>query len=259
MNSHKETEKFYLPRFKELCPEFPDGDIEDSEPPDFLVRSSDGIVGIELTRLFNPNPIGRKKRKGVFLRAVEAERDKIVDRIKEYYISQGGDPLRVSIHFSGDVIDKNSIKDKDLECVATMIKRKRPQVGSTTFLDDDLERNENFPDWLAHISIFGLNQGEENFWTAPGSACIPTLAAEEIQKRITEKEEKYPSYREKCSSAWLVLMTRVEKGLGTHVKFSTEVWNHRYETFFEQVWIFQNPNSARKLEIVKPDSTDNVL
>jgi len=42
-------------------------------------------------------------------------------------------------------------------------------------------------------------------------------------------------------------MIQVGKGLGTHVKLPADVWNHRYETLFEQVRIFHNSVTARKL------------
>jgi len=255
MNSHKHEEKFYLSRFKDVCPLFPDGIITDSESPDFLVHGSDGIVGIELTRVYRPDPI----EKTLYLPEIEKYRDEIVDKIKNYYLDNGGSPLRVSIHFSGNFTDKNCIKDKDLEAIADLIKKYKPQIDDLVYFPDCLKSVEYFPSWLDRVSIRTRDWNGENFWTASKTGWIPKLSPTEIQNEIGKKQEKYFCYLEKCSCAWLVLMTNVGESLGTRVNFSTDVWNHRYETLFDQVWIFQNPDSARKLKVVKHNSKQDRL
>ncbi|HBP90754.1 MAG TPA: hypothetical protein PKM72_10625 [Nitrospirales bacterium] len=242
MNSPKDSERSYLLRFKELCPEFPDGSIEDSESPDFLVHGSHGTVGIELTAVYRPDPID----KNAHLPAIEKEREKIVEKIKHYYIHIEDVPLRVSFLFSGNVTNKSDIKNEDLKEMATLIHSFKPQIGETVYLDIE----NNLPFWVDRVSITTREPDGQNFWTAQKCVWIPELSPIEIQREINKKEEKHISYLEKCSFAWLVLMSQVGEGLGTHVKFSNGVWSHRYETLFEQVWIFQNPNCARKLEVV---------
>jgi hypothetical protein len=136
--------------------------------------------------------------------------------------------------------------------MATLIHSFKPQIGEKVYLND-------LPFWLDRVSITTREPDPQNFWTAQKCAWIPELSPIEIQKEIRKKEAKLLSYLEKCSSAWLVLMSQVGQGLGTHVKFSTDVWSHRYESLFEQVWIFQNPNTARKLEVVKDNSKQDKL
>jgi hypothetical protein len=48
----KERERWQVARFKNTCPEFPQGEILSTEEPDFLVESSGVKVGIELTGLY---------------------------------------------------------------------------------------------------------------------------------------------------------------------------------------------------------------
>lgn len=239
----KNSERFYLLRFKELCPDFPDGSIEDSERPDFLVHGLHGTIGIEVTAVYRPDPIIQNAH----LPAIEKEREKIVDKIKNYYIHIENVPLRVSCFFSGDITNKSDIKNEDLKEMATLINASKPPIGETVYLDTE----NDLPFWVDRISITTREPDGQNFWTAQKIAWIPELSPIEIQREINKKEEKLLSYLEKCSFAWLVLMSRVGEGLGTHVKFSNDVLSHRYETLFKQVWIFQNPSSARKLEVVK--------
>lgn len=254
MNSHKNPERFYLLRFKELCPDFPDGSIEDFESPDFLVYSPYGTVGIELTAVYRPDPIVMKKKKTFSLQAIEQEREKIVEGIKNHYIDMKEFPLRVSFLFNGNVTNTSDIKE-DFFKMAVLINSNKPQIGETVYLD--LE--DNLPFWVDRVSITTRDPDGQNFWTAQKCAWIPELSPIEIQREINKKEEKLHSYLEKCSFAWLVLMSQVGKGLGTHVKLAADVWNHRYETLFEQVWIFQNPDFARKFEVVKYNSKQDKL
>lgn len=199
MNSHKNSERFYLTRFKELCPEFPNGSIVDSESPDFLVHSPHGIVGIELSKVYRPDPID----KNAHLPAIEKEREKIVDKIKNYYIHIEDVPLRVIFFFSGNVTNKNDIKNEDLKEMATLIHSFKPQIGENVYLDIE----NDLPFWLDRVSITTREPDAQNFWTVLNFARIPELSPIEIQKEIREKEGKLLSYLEKCSSAWLVLMS----------------------------------------------------
>jgi hypothetical protein len=48
----KELEKQYLEKFIRAYPQFPEGTIDDSERPDFIVRSEDKNIGIEMCRLY---------------------------------------------------------------------------------------------------------------------------------------------------------------------------------------------------------------
>jgi hypothetical protein len=52
VNKQKRKEFFYLDKFKESLPDFPDGVICLDERPDFLVKSASEIIGIEVTDFF---------------------------------------------------------------------------------------------------------------------------------------------------------------------------------------------------------------
>ncbi len=226
MNSHKQQERSYLLRFKELCPEFPDGSIEDSESPDFLVHGLHGTVGIEVTAVYRPDPI----KKNAHLPAIEKEREKIVGKIKNYYFHIEDVPLRVNCFFSGNITNKSDIKNEDLKEMATLIPASKPQICETVYLDME----NNIPFWVDRISITTREPDGQNFWTAQKIAWIPEFSPIEIQREINKREEKLLSYLEKCSFAWLVLMSQDGEGLGTHVKFSNDVGSHRYETLLSR-------------------------
>jgi len=50
---NKERENNHLKHFKSIFKNFPDGEIECQERPDFIVHSKTKIIGIELTEIFN--------------------------------------------------------------------------------------------------------------------------------------------------------------------------------------------------------------
>jgi len=76
----KWQEETYLRRFRENFLGFPEGTILPNEHPDFLVETSRGRVGIELTE-YHVQESG--KRRGSRMRAQEATEDEVLRRAAE--------------------------------------------------------------------------------------------------------------------------------------------------------------------------------
>ena len=104
--SKKRLERLYLEHFRGLVHwEFP---VEERESPDFLLHTPDGLLGVEVTRLFKDSgPRGslakkREERRAAFLRGLAAE-----------YYAKGGRPLYLNLlldgipgaRIPGDVVD----------------------------------------------------------------------------------------------------------------------------------------------------------
>jgi hypothetical protein len=64
----KGTEEYHLRRFIECFPEFPDGKLTLSEHPDFLLETSDALIGIEHTRYINSDLGAKESVENVALR-----------------------------------------------------------------------------------------------------------------------------------------------------------------------------------------------
>ena len=90
----KRQEETYLLRFRENFACFPEGTILPNEHPDFLVETSRGRVGIELTEYHvRESSEGR----GSPTRAREGTEDKVLRTASEQYQSKGLPPVAVHV------------------------------------------------------------------------------------------------------------------------------------------------------------------
>jgi hypothetical protein len=91
----KPREHRHLSHFKEVCPFFPQGELEESESPDFIVHSGTRVVGIEHTEVFQPGP-----SHGESLQAQDSLAQRIVERAKQFYVRDYSRPLHVQVLFN---------------------------------------------------------------------------------------------------------------------------------------------------------------
>jgi hypothetical protein len=92
---NKETELFYLEKFKENFPSFPKGIISSDERPDFLVKAPSEIIGIEITGFYRETSSSARPP----LQQRESVRHKIITLAKSIYDNRGLPPVFVSVHF----------------------------------------------------------------------------------------------------------------------------------------------------------------
>jgi hypothetical protein len=90
----KKHELLHLKRFKENCTFFPDGEIECTERPDFIIHLDDKLIGIEHTQIFQPGPPD-----GSSLQAQAVLMRKIVKKASELYLRQHNKPIFVWVTF----------------------------------------------------------------------------------------------------------------------------------------------------------------
>ena len=109
-NSQKQKllEKKYLFRFKDNINYFPEGNIIDTEEPDFIISN----IGIEITNLYE-----KQKNKNRPRQALESIQEKIIDKSEEIYNSYNSTPIIAGIIFN----KLNHVKNKDINSIATKI------------------------------------------------------------------------------------------------------------------------------------------
>jgi len=90
-STRKEVERYQLETFRDVCTEFPAGEIIDSEEPDFLIKINDGVLGVELTELYHES--SRSSRP---MQAIEKLTDSIVEEACSIHRTAGG-PVRLYV------------------------------------------------------------------------------------------------------------------------------------------------------------------
>src|ERR1700730_17406581 len=93
-NRKKEIERWFLDAARERSTLFPDGEIENSEEPDFEIQTPTGPLGIEVTELL-------RKGEGPFppVKEEKFHREVIELAKADYYRIPDAIPLRVLVSF----------------------------------------------------------------------------------------------------------------------------------------------------------------
>ena len=92
---HKERERQHLHTFRYLCSDFPTGNLQDYETPDFLVvTTTQQKLGIELTQVFKVDG-GTKSPQ----QAIEATKAEITVAARMYSECLNSPPANVSLYF----------------------------------------------------------------------------------------------------------------------------------------------------------------
>ncbi|MBV9864611.1 MAG: hypothetical protein JO316_04625 [Abitibacteriaceae bacterium] len=108
----KQREAYFLSQLKNVYAEFPQGQIEEGEEPDFLVHEDSVTVGIELVYFIRGQSKG-----GSVTRHYEVLYDQIVQASQELFEQANRTPLMVHIHW----YRHHRPKKQEVETLATQM------------------------------------------------------------------------------------------------------------------------------------------
>lgn len=198
----KYLERQYLDEVRDLLADFPLGDIQEREHPDFLVRTSDRVIGIEITELhraIDGQPLPMQSR--------EAIRDQIVQRVKALYDGEGLPLIDCCVH-----LKDLSYRRKEIEPLAAKIaalaKRNIPPEGTLAKHEQyDWVNREYFPEEVDAIRVARYDGLMESFFGNAGSIWAEPLTLDAVRAVIETKDAKIDEYLCQCDEAWLVIVT----------------------------------------------------
>ena len=224
---------------------------QECESPDYLFQTSQGkIVGLEITRLliktdkFNAtarlNTIANKvvqyfrKEKNIPLSILidiydEREVSPDWEDILDAYYNPGFDKIEVTNH---------KIKDAIIEAIS---KKGIPEWGERKI-------DINLPPHLFTISYGRFFEPYTSTHVNNSGMCKED-PFEELQKVITDKNEKYNKYLEKCDACSLLVVSE-GSGSGNFTCFTNKILKHKFDSKFENVYLL-DLGSFTKNEIVK--------
>lgn len=232
--SKKEIELWRLGRFKSFIADFPDGHVESTEEPDFLVHAENQIIGIELTDLHRGTPAGQIPQQ-----ASEAMRHRVVKRAQEIYESWNLPPVIVSLFLSDQLhVKKSEVGQLALE-LASLVASNVPEENASSEVPSDWNDFRKLPNILHKLSVRRLDVVTKTFFSAPGATWVPHLGREEIERVILIKEPKLPTYRARCSEVWLVINSDMES-MSTWFNFESAPLQDPFVTNFNRVFVVQH-------------------
>jgi len=222
----KESELFYLERFKENFSNFPQGDICPDESPDFLVKSGNGIIGVELTDFYRQV----SSETPLPLQAREKVRQRIISQAKSIYDESGFAPVWAFAYFDGNF----QCRASEIQSVAERL----VQLAKCSLLEQENEKNWARDD----IQINGIHSLSvkrsimaKSYWRAPLATFVPEVKPQQLQKILDKKSALSEDYRRKCKKVWLVIvMDRFRASSFSLIPegFAEHAFSHKFDSAF---------------------------
>jgi hypothetical protein len=148
----KKVELHRLERFKGFIDDFPIGQVQPCEEPDFIVHAADRIVGVELTELYREPMPGQMPQQ-----ASEAMRHKVVERAKVIYDSRGLPPVMASFFLNDRIHIKKSEVEPFAELLANLVSDNFPAPDSGLMIPDSWQDARRLPNILHKLTIRRLD------------------------------------------------------------------------------------------------------
>ena len=232
---NKKEERRFVEEVKKLISDFPVGSIEDSDPPDFLIKCDDVITGIELTRYY------RKRRNyEINDREIEAIQQKICDEAQKIYNSKSQVPLYV-YPLWGFRQKLSSQKISSLaNILANLVLDNIPEeVHSTIHLNYRKLLSLPISAYCNQISIMKMQ--DEVHWASMGASFL-YVDKSEIEELIAKKNEKINDYQKKCDKVWLIIVFEGSK-LSSTVDLH-DVIDKTFESNFDKILLYDKDKTV---------------
>lgn len=246
--SSKEEERYYVETLAAVVPELAATELKESEAPDFLIETPSGIIGVEVTEFDDPPTPGMP-------RAMEQAglRDWIVSQARTLYANAGGAPLHVSVLFTEyPPLTKQRSRTLAQELAQFLIGSSRAFISysQSRFLDD--VTSEHFPE-IASISAVRVPDESYSSWSTGAGGWVRHASAVEVQRIVSKKEARLPTYRLKCTYAWLLIAFDLYAA-GDAIHAPTEPVDFAVRTDFDRVFSL-NVVTRRVSEIPRESSS----
>ena len=236
----KRTEEFHLRRFMECFPEFPDGKLTLSEHPDFLLETSDAIIGIEHTRYIRSD-----------LGAKESVENVALWLASQSYESKGY-PL-VEVHVLWDFHEKLTKRTMHqfIDTLREFVARHLPRPGDEVIIRYPHWAWKQLPREIMSLTISRRRTMDSNFWVSSRGGFVPELTPADLHGIIRKKEGKVSSYQRNCSQVWLLIVANGFEP-STHCDLAPQIEGVQFETDFDRLF-FLHSFAGRVVELRTTD------
>jgi hypothetical protein len=234
------VERFHLDTFLRLMPTIGNGHREYGGKPDLLLHGNEHRLGVEHTRLFQPQHPPLQER--------ESLENRLVAKAWKIYSSDAtGFPLNLSVCFD----ERESLRKEDINPYATRlastVRRLDKAIGDADYLERFLvfetwrlnkEWPQALPEVIGELLYERVSKKEYELWSTPRSCMLPALSKTQIQARLDHKEKKLPWYRQTCDSVWLLIV--LDGGSpATYQSVDDGLFTLRYTSSFDRVFLME--------------------
>jgi len=220
-------EKYILDRFKTCYQLFPKGEIHKSEQPDYIIKSTKKIIGIEITEVFQDSHQGyskyqqRSSDRHDFSQKLILELQKVVNFT-----------FLISIHFSDFYHLRKSKEKEKLEATfKATINHLMHLDNKQSILIEDFRR---LPQEIDSVRIVRYDGLDESYDEKPDGGVVSDMTDIHINSVISKKEEKLIHYQD-CNEHWLLIKEgNYYAGTFSDIKINSPIISN-----FDKIFLFR--------------------
>jgi hypothetical protein len=216
-DTRKEIERQHLHSFRYLCPDFPAGELIESETPDFLLVTDAGRnIGIEHTQVFKQDGADETAEQ-----ADEATKEFIKTAAKQRAEALDLPPAHVTLFFNPQYLRRTvgskrrsftkAERQTIAENIATFVSDHMPVQGHSV----ELDWRPGQPRQVDLIHINRVHPVDRHDWHWLEMNAIQYDAIERLQAAITRKSKMYDACRRVCDECWLLVVAHSFLSSGT--------------------------------------------
>lgn len=195
----KNEERKSIQKLKNKLIDFPQGEIIEDEKPDFLIKTKNKTVGIEVTRIFK-----NTNEDDITSLADDYAMIEIVEKAKQICETNSIIPLEVSIQFYNHKNFHRINKIPIIIALANLVALNVPNQNGLIEITNDFKNSNLIPEVIHSITIANFNLNVHH-WDAPTFGWVQETFDKELQKTIFRKNEKLKNYLRKCDECWLLI------------------------------------------------------
>ena len=233
MNTKKQIERQYLDILRGGVDDFPNGAITSTERPDFLIRSAERVVGVEITRIFNRGDPGSRPPQ-----SQDSERDLIAERAQSMAEERSIPPVMTDIYFESHQLIGKRDRDGIAECLVDFVAANMPPLGDHRSIENRHPMTSRFPSQVAAVSIWRFKSLTSHLWQTGDAGIVNENFAPYLQNLIDDKNGKVPAYHTKCDKCWLLIVADW-RGPSAFFEISDTMAGDSYHTAFDRVYFVE--------------------
>jgi len=202
--------------------------------PDFLVYSTNKIIGIELTRIFQDSTPRR-----INFQTSDSISNDILFRIRDLMIQK--ELIHFQINLSFFINEKMTKKKREIfaKKIFTIINKNIHRNDPHITIENDFEDLDNFPETVDSITIIRVTKLKQPFVTTSRYGLVQKDMIKLLTEAVNKKEKKISSYKKKSDEQWLLIHTDA-LGSGSFFSPSKESIEHKYISSFRKAFFLNS-------------------
>lgn len=223
-------EKYIFESFKELYKDFPEGTINQSDKPDYIIALPNKTIGVEITQVLIDNDIdsrlNEKRRESLKRQLGQVLCSKLEAIVTFKYL--------LSVDFSDTDFASNEINQIVKACETCIHGLQFPEHDVTSV---DITNYGQLPAAIDNLNFYYYPKLKESFYVETAGGAVPNLTTKHLQIILNKKESSLKNYQ-LCDEYWLL----IEEGTFKSDSFDAVEVDDLITTF-TKIFIYRHSNN----------------